>query len=189
MLRRRGARYIRPGEYEAYVSPGQVIHSGTDCLRGHGTMLRGGEVVATISGMVEWMDQLVTVRPLGTRYVSTTAAIGDVVVGRVSEVVLGRGQRWKIEVGSQQDAHLQLSAVKILGSAQDRRWTEEHADLEMRSYFREDDVVSGPFRFELKSLSSRPLPGRSQHVTDGCTAPGGGGGAESLRRRLLAPAD
>lgn len=86
MIRRGGKRHILPGEYETYVSPGQVIHPSTDCLRGHGTLVRGRQVVATISGIVEWMDQLVTVRPLRTRYVAATAAIGDVVVGRVTEV-------------------------------------------------------------------------------------------------------
>jgi exosome complex component RRP4 len=141
MIRRGQQRHILPGEHPDYVSPGTVIYAGMDCLRGHGTVVRKGKVVASISGIVEWMDQLVTVRPLRTRYVASTSAIGDVVVGRVSEVVLGAGQRWKIDVGSQQDAHLLLSAIAISGSARERRWTEEHADMEMRSYFVENDVV------------------------------------------------
>jgi exosome complex component RRP4 len=138
---RRRRRLIHREEYESYTSPGDVVTSDTDCLRGHGTFVRRGQVVASISGIVEWMDKLVTVRPLGTRYVAATAAIGDIVVGRVTEVVLGRGQRWKLDIQSQQDAHLLLSAINIDGSARERRWTEEHADLEMRSYFTEDDLV------------------------------------------------
>ena len=138
---RRRRRAIHREEYESYVAPGGVITSDSDCLRGHGTFIRRGQVVASISGIVEWMDKLVTVRPLGTRYVAATAAIGDIVVGRVTEVVLGRGQRWKLDIQSQQEAHLLLSAINIDGSARDRRWTEEHADLEMRSYFAEDDLV------------------------------------------------
>ena len=138
---RRRRRFIRREEYESYVAPGDVITSDSGCLRGHGTLIRRGQVVASISGIVEWMDKLVTVRPLGTRYVAATAAIGDIVVGRVTEVVLGRGQRWKLDIQSQQEAHLLLSAINIDGSARERRWTEEHADLEMRSYFTEDDLV------------------------------------------------
>ena len=57
------------------------------------------------------------------------------------QVVLGRGQRWKLDIQSQQEAHLLLSAINIDGSARDRHWTEQHADLEMRSYFAEDDLV------------------------------------------------
>ena len=138
---RRRRRHIRREEYEDYTSPGEVVNPDTDCLRGHGTFLRRGQIVASISGMVEWMDKLVTVRPLGTRYVAATAAIGDIVVGRVSEVVLGKTGRWKLDIQSQQEAHLLLAAINISGSARDRRWTEEHADLEMRSYFAEDDLV------------------------------------------------
>ena len=140
-LGNRRRRAIRREEYQSYVAPGDIITSDSDCLRGHGTFIRRGNVVASISGIVEWMDKLVTVRPLGTRYVAATAAIGDIVVGRVTEVVLGRGQRWKLDIQSQQEAHLLLSAINIDGSARDRRWTEQHADLKMRSYFAEDDLV------------------------------------------------
>ena len=66
---------------------------------------------------------------------SATAAIGDVVVGRVVETVLGRGQRWKVDINSQQDGHLLLSAITLPGSAMQRKLHEDKADLEMRSIF------------------------------------------------------
>jgi len=149
-------RYIERTDYESYVSPGEVITAhASDCIRGHGTFVRRGRVVASISGTVEWMDRLVTVRPLHNRYVASTAAIGDIVVGRVTEVVLGRGQRWKLDVRSQQDAHLLLSAINIAGSARERKWTEDHADLEMRSYFVEGDLVVAEVQKVYEDVSPR----------------------------------
>ena len=80
--------------------------------------------------------------------------------GARDQVVLGKGQRWKIDVGSQQDGHLLLSAITISGSgsARERRWTEEHADLEMRSYFAEDDVVGMRRDFYRPQSSPAPVP-------------------------------
>ena len=59
-------RYIERTDYESYVSPGEVITAhASDCIRGHGTFVRRGRVVASISGTVEWMDRLVwAARPL-----------------------------------------------------------------------------------------------------------------------------
>lgn len=93
------------------------------------------------SSSVARTRRLVMVRPLKTRYVATTAAIGDVVVGRIVETVLGRGQRWKVDINSQQDGHLLLSAVTLPGSAMQRKMHEDRADLEMREFFREGDVI------------------------------------------------
>eukprot|EP01047_Picozoa_sp_COSAG01_P096814 COSAG01_NODE_27240_length_690_cov_3.038917_2_plen_158_part_01 len=88
--------------------PGEPVTTEPTVLRGHGTFLRNGAVVASISGPVEYMDRFVTVRPLRSRYVAAVASVGDVVIGRVSEVVLGRAQRWKVDIHSQQHAHLLL---------------------------------------------------------------------------------
>ncbi len=51
---------------------------------GHGTHVVDGQLVATVCGPVERINKLVTVRAVKRRY---TAEVGDVVVGRVTEVV------------------------------------------------------------------------------------------------------
>jgi exosome complex component RRP4 len=111
---------------------------GSDAtLRGHNTHVRGedGVLVASVNGVVERVNQLVSVRPLWSRY---AAEVGDVVVGRVAEVAQ---TRWKVDVRGRQHASLLLSSINLPGSAQQRRRT--HADaLEMRKYFREGDVIS-----------------------------------------------
>ena len=58
------------------------------------------------------VNKLVSVRPLSSRYV---AELGDVVVGRVTDVA---GKRWKVDVAAQQAAILQLSAVNLPGGIQ-----------------------------------------------------------------------
>jgi exosome complex RNA-binding protein Rrp4 len=51
--------------------------------RGHGTMVVGDQLVATVCGVVQRVNKLVTVRTVRSRY---SAEVGDVVVGRVVEV-------------------------------------------------------------------------------------------------------
>ena len=47
-----------------------------------------------------------------------TPEVGDVVVGRITEVA---GKRWKVDIASRLDGVLQLSAVNLPGGAQRRR--------------------------------------------------------------------
>eukprot|EP00912_Choanoflagellata_sp_UC4_P001605 UC4_evm1s1021 len=60
------------------VNPGEVITEEEGFMRGHGTILRGGHLVASVSGVVERTNKVVSVRPARSRYVGE---IGDVVVG------------------------------------------------------------------------------------------------------------
>lgn len=53
--------------------------------RGHGTLVRDDTLVATVCGVVERVNKLITVKTLHRRY---GAEVGDVVVGRVTEVCL-----------------------------------------------------------------------------------------------------
>jgi exosome complex component RRP4 len=66
---------------------------------------------------------------------------GDVIVGRVVEVAQSR---WKIDINSNQQASLLLSSINLPGAMQQRRRTQLD-ELEMRKYFRENDVVSVSF--------------------------------------------
>src|SRR3989338_1927653 len=75
-----------------HVVPGEVITDQADYMRGHGTFEIDGKLIATLSGVVEKINKLVSVRPLRARY---TAEIGDVVVGRILDV---GARRWKVDV-------------------------------------------------------------------------------------------
>lgn len=119
----------------AITSPGALIPVEPGIVRGHGTRLGDGrELTATVAGVVERVNKLVAVRPLRSRY---SAEVGDVVVGRVVELV---GKRWKLDVAGRTDAFLLLSAVNLPGGVQRRRTYED--ELNMRAFFAEGDLVS-----------------------------------------------
>eukprot|EP00729_Bicosta_minor_P009618 gene9618-17642_t len=116
------------------VSPGDVITEDTGFMRGHGTYLLEGKLLASVAGVVEKVNKLISVRPLRTRYVGE---IGDVVVGRITEV----GQRrWKVDCQTRLDAVLQLSSVNLPGGVLRRRSAAD--ELMMREFFVEGDVIS-----------------------------------------------
>eukprot|EP00877_Chromochloris_zofingiensis_P000115 jgi/Chrzof1/10103/Cz04g27050.t1 len=126
----------------AFVCVGDTIDTDEQegFLRGHGTQVLDGHLVATVCGVVERVNRLVYVKPLKSRY---SAELGDVVVGRVTEVA---GKRWKIDLNSRQEAALLLSAVNLPGGIQRRRNAED--ELNMRSVFQEGDLISA----EVQSL-------------------------------------
>jgi len=66
-----------------------------------------------------------------------TGEIGDVVVGRITEVAQ---KRWKVDINSRQDGVLLLSSVNLPGGVQRRRT--ESDELQMRSFFAEGDLLS-----------------------------------------------
>ncbi|ORY93067.1 hypothetical protein BCR43DRAFT_444922 [Syncephalastrum racemosum] len=116
------------------VNPGETITSDQQFMRGHGTYADAeGEVVSAVAGAVERVNKLLSVRPLKTRY---TPEIGDVVVGRVTEVAM---KRWKIDTNSRQDAMLLLSSINLPGGVQRRK--NETDELQMREFFSEGDVL------------------------------------------------
>lgn len=104
--------------------------------RGHGTQTRpdSDTLVASVVGVVERVDQLVTVRTLRTRYL---AEVGDVVVGRVTEI---SGKRWRLDLGSRHEASLLLSAVDLPGGVQRRRTAED--ELAMRAVYAEGAALA-----------------------------------------------
>lgn len=57
---------------------------GSNC-RGHGTRVSQDQLVATVCGIVERVNKLITVRSLHRRY---APEVGDIVLGRVTEVWL-----------------------------------------------------------------------------------------------------
>ena len=64
---------------------------------------------ASVAGVVERVNQLISVRPLKSRY---NGEIGDVVVGRITEV---SQKRWKVDTNSRLDSVLLLQSVNLPG--------------------------------------------------------------------------
>ena len=101
---------------------------------GHGTYVREGVLLASVGGVVQRVNKLISVTPLKSRF---GGQVGDVIVGRVTEV----GQkRWNLDVASTQAAILMLSSVNLPGGEQRRRTYEDQ--LNMRSLYAEGDLVS-----------------------------------------------
>ncbi|OAD08860.1 hypothetical protein MUCCIDRAFT_176157 [Mucor lusitanicus CBS 277.49] len=116
------------------VNPGEVVTTDQQFMRGHGTYTDGeGTVFSSVAGAVERVNKLLSVRPLKTRY---TAEIGDIVVGRITEVAM---KRWKVDTNARQDANLLLSSVSLPGGVQRRK--NEADELQMRQFFSEGDVL------------------------------------------------
>ncbi|KAI8602918.1 exosome complex exonuclease rrp4 [Dissophora ornata] len=115
------------------VTPGEVITSDTAFMRGHGTYVEQEKVLSSVAGVVDRVNKLISVRPLHTRY---TGEIGDVVVGRITEVAQ---KRWKVDLNARLDGILMLSSVNLPGGVQRRK--QESDELQMRNFFMEGDLV------------------------------------------------
>lgn len=136
VARRRGNR--APGEgggaVRHLVAPGDVITGDAGFMRGHGTYTEDDKLIASVAGVVERVNKLICVRPLKTRY---NGEIGDVVVGRITEV---QQKRWKVDTNSRLDSVLLLSSVNLPGGELRRRSAED--ELAMRDYLQEGDLIS-----------------------------------------------
>ncbi len=64
-------------------TPGELITSDAGYLKGHGTYVDDGCMYASVAGVVERVNKLISVRPLNSRYVGE---VGDVVIGRITEL-------------------------------------------------------------------------------------------------------
>lgn len=103
-------------------------------MRGHGTYSENGYLKASVVGVKEVVNKLISVRPLKSRY---NGEIGDIVVGRITEV---QQKRWKVDTNSRLDSVLLLSSVNLPGGELRRRSAEdEHM---MRRYLQEGDLIS-----------------------------------------------
>ncbi|TCD71791.1 exosome non-catalytic core subunit rrp4 [Steccherinum ochraceum] len=115
------------------TSPGEVLTSSQAFMRGHGTFVDNEEVIASVTGVIERVNKLISVRAIRTRY---NAEVGDLVVGRITEV---QPRRWKVDANSRQDAVLMLSSVNLPGGVQRRKV--ESDELQMRTFFEEGDLL------------------------------------------------
>ncbi|KAJ3024242.1 UNVERIFIED_CONTAM: Exosome complex component RRP4 [Siphonaria sp. JEL0065] len=116
------------------ITPGETVTSDAAFMKGHGTYNDGDDLVGTVVGVVERINKLISVKPFRARY---NGEIGDVVVGRISEVTQ---KRWKVDIGARQDAMLLLAAVNLPGGELRRR--SESDELQMRQLLAEGDMIS-----------------------------------------------
>lgn len=127
------------------VSPGDIITRDVGFMRGHGTYMKDDDesgkgpsssavLTASVAGVVQRVNKLISVTPLKTKY---QCEIGDVVVGRITEV---QQRRWKADINARLDASLLLSSVNLVGGELRRR--SEQDELAMRKYLVEGDLIS-----------------------------------------------
>ncbi|KAG0636933.1 hypothetical protein HOY80DRAFT_975224 [Tuber brumale] len=164
------------------VTPGEIVTSDPQWMRGHGTcLLRGRDsaadgdrsdaemddgadtaaagggssdsIVATVAGTVQKVNKLLSVKPLRARY---APEIGDLVVGRIAEV---QSKRWRVDINSTQAAHLLLSSINLPGGILRKRTSTD--ELQIRSFFSEGDLlvaeVQSLFQDGAASLHTRSL--------------------------------
>lgn len=138
-----------------YFLPGETITEDAGFMRGHGTYLAEGKLVASVAGVVEPINKLISVRPLKTRY---AGEIGDVIVGRIIEVQVQQ-KRWKVDVNGRLSSILLLSSVNLPGGELRRKTAED--ERTMRSFFVEGDLISAEVQNEFAdgslSLHTRSL--------------------------------
>ena len=80
-------------------------------MRGHGTYMQQDDLFASVAGVVERVNKLISVTPVKTRY---NGEIGDVVVGRIVEM---QQKWWKVDINSRLFAVLMLSSVNLPGGS------------------------------------------------------------------------
>ncbi|XP_061590090.1 exosome complex component RRP4 [Cololabis saira] len=125
---------VSAADQKDLVVPGDVITPEAGFMRGHGTYVDDDKLTASVAGQVERVDKLICVRPFQTRFYGE---IGDVVVGRITEV---QQKRWKVETNSRLDSMLLLSSINLPGGELRRRSVED--ELTMREYLEEGDLIS-----------------------------------------------
>lgn len=177
-----------PSGLNDIVTPGEVITTNPQWMRGHGTYTSTQEdedataIVSSLAGVITRTNKLLSVRPLRARY---TPEVGDLVVGRIVEV---QSKRWRVDVGSVQLAGLPLSAINLPGGIQRRRT--ETDELAIRSFFAEGDLLVAEVQ-QLYADGGAVLHTRSLRygklrngVFLAVTGTGGGGGVVRSRRQV-----
>lgn len=116
------------------VTPGEALTTSPQWMRGHGTYLSPpSTITSSLLGHITKTNKLLSVTPLHSRY---TPEIGDLVIGRISEV---QAKRWKVDIGSHQHAALLLSSINLPGGILRKRTSTD--ELQIRTFFSEADLV------------------------------------------------
>ncbi|RDA82909.1 hypothetical protein CP532_0209 [Ophiocordyceps camponoti-leonardi (nom. inval.)] len=130
-----GQRRKRQKTSADLFTPGTVITSDPQWMRGHGTYMPQGttQITSSLAGTLTRTNKLLSVRPLRARY---APEIGDLVIGRIVEV---QPKRWRVDVAASQLAVLHMSAINLPGGILRKRT--ETDMLQIRSFFSEGDLV------------------------------------------------
>uniref|UniRef100_A0A1I7SYU9 Ribosomal RNA-processing protein 4 n=1 Tax=Caenorhabditis tropicalis TaxID=1561998 RepID=A0A1I7SYU9_9PELO len=116
------------------VIPGQpVCDAPQQFMRGHGTYTRDGEIVSSLSGVVQQLNRLLMVKTIKQRY---AGEVGDVVVARVVEV---QSKRWKCDVTSRLHANLPLGSVLLPGGDFRRKDVED--EEKMSEFLKKGELI------------------------------------------------
>ncbi|CAH1131942.1 unnamed protein product [Ceutorhynchus assimilis] len=102
--------------------------------RGHGTYEEDGDLKASVAGVKEQVNKLISVRPLKSRY---DGQVGEVLVGRIMEV---QQKRWKVDTNARLDSALLISSVNLPGGELRKRSLQDQHS--MRQYLQEGDLIS-----------------------------------------------
>ena len=106
-----------------------LIYSGT------GTYEIKGEILSSLLGQVETISKLVTVIPSRSPY---KPEVGHVIIGRVIAV---NKKSWEVDIFAQRNGTLNLTAINLPRGEQ--RIRNEDDQMQMRAYFKENDLLSG----------------------------------------------
>lgn len=116
------------------VLPGEVISETVEGLMpGLGVVVRDRKIISTVRGTINQVNQYISVLPITTIY---SPNVGDIVVGRVSQV---QKQRWKVQINCPISADLRLSSIFLPDEQFRRRTTADERN--MRQYFDVGDLI------------------------------------------------
>lgn len=116
------------------LTPGETVEYLEGYMTGHGTFPDGEEIIASVGGVVEKVNQLVSVRAMNSRYIGE---IGEVVVGRIIGL---QSQKWVVDTNSILESALHLTSVNLPGGEQRRRSVQD--EEMMREFLKEGDLIS-----------------------------------------------
>jgi len=169
------------------ITPGEVITSDPQWMRGHGTYTNDSSssadlapvIRSTLAGTLQKTNKLLSVVPLRARY---TPEIGDLVIGRIVEV---QSRRWKVDVAGALTAALPLSSINLPGGILRKRTSVD--ELNIRTFFEEGELlvaeVQSLFQDGSASLHTRSLKYGKLRNGYFMAVSGVGGGAGVVRAK------
>ncbi|VDM74382.1 unnamed protein product [Strongylus vulgaris] len=125
------------------VHCGRLLSYDDNVLSGHGTVLAGAGLLASVSGLKIQYSQLYMVEPYKSKYLPK---VGDVVVGRIVSV---QKARWKVDVNYRIAAVLHLNNVNLPGGELRRKGLED--EIAMSEHLVVGDLISA----EVQQIKAR----------------------------------
>ena len=114
-------------------------------MSGRGTYELNGKIISSVLGKVANISKLVTVYPKKFPY---NPEVGDVIIGRIISV---EKKSWKVNLYTQREGILNLTAINLPQGEQ--RIRNEEDQMQMRIYFKENDLFSG----EIQQINNNGL--------------------------------